>query len=300
MIKLNRYKDEFEKIYFEKVTQSVPKYIQEAVIKDCKDRFFINDFDDLNFRTLILMPFNTMKNVVESKCGIHLNLSKAYCDNISSDIYEEYKGKFASVASAQKKRKTMRVRMVEELGITVCPYCNRDYINARGEGAAGAQLDHFYSKEDYPYLSLSLYNLIPVCGNCNRIKSYKKGPFASVFDEDIDFTKELTFDYTNDFVGIEIRMNNNHEGLKNNINEMRIKYAYQIHVKEARELKELYDAYREEQYDEIRDVLNKYSITDSYIKHIIFGPKITEEMMKSKPLGKMLSDLHRKLGIYDK
>lgn len=32
------------------------------------------------------------------------------------------------------------------------------------------QLDHFLPKSRYPYLSISLYNLIPVCSNCNLTK----------------------------------------------------------------------------------------------------------------------------------
>lgn len=32
------------------------------------------------------------------------------------------------------------------------------------------QFDHFYDKSDYPYLSMSLYNLIPSCSSCNHQK----------------------------------------------------------------------------------------------------------------------------------
>lgn len=303
MIKLNKYDSAIEDDYFEAVNKRVPTAIQNIIVKDCKNRFFVNDFgDDFTFESLVLMSFNTMKKVVESKCDIHIDLSKAYCDIRDNDQlkpYNTYRDTYKLVAEAQKVYKTMRVRLVDALGITVCPYCNRDYINARSEGASGAQLDHFYSKEDYPYLALSLYNLIPVCGNCNRIKSKKKGPFASVFDEDIDFNKDLIFDYSRDFSGIEMLVHRNNEALKNNITEMRIKYAYQIHSKEAKELKELHDAYRSSQVEEIREVLRAQGISDEYIKRIIFGPNITEEDMKTKPLGKMMSDLHKKLGVYE-
>ena len=53
----------------------------------------------------------------------------------------------------------------EKLGVTVCPYCNRSYIftvkkDARN-GKARPQYDHFFPKSIYPYLAVSMYNLIP-------------------------------------------------------------------------------------------------------------------------------------------
>lgn len=57
------------------------------------------------------------------------------------------------------------------LDIDVCPYCNRSLIAPIDEGTgkktATGELDHFYCKSRYPYLAISLYNLIPSCGICN-------------------------------------------------------------------------------------------------------------------------------------
>lgn len=65
----------------------------------------------------------------------------------------------------------------EKLGVTVCPYCNRSYIftvkkDARN-GKARPQYDHFFPKSIYPYLAVSMYNLIPSCSVCNSGKSDK-------------------------------------------------------------------------------------------------------------------------------
>lgn len=61
------------------------------------------------------------------------------------------------------------ISLLENLGVVVCPYCNRDYINSRGN-SFGANFDHFFDKDDFPFFALSLYNLIPSCATCNRIK----------------------------------------------------------------------------------------------------------------------------------
>lgn len=63
-----------------------------------------------------------------------------------------------------------------KLNLSVCPYCNRNWINTiknkLTEGKiTSPQLDHFFSKTDYPFFRLSFYNLIPSCETCNsRLK----------------------------------------------------------------------------------------------------------------------------------
>lgn len=50
-----------------------------------------------------------------------------------------------------------------------CPYCNHSYAFTiqSVNGGFRPTLDHFYPKEKYPHLALSLYNLIPSCSVCN-------------------------------------------------------------------------------------------------------------------------------------
>ena len=52
-----------------------------------------------------------------------------------------------------------------------CPYCNADTVYAfkknNAKQSAVSALDHFYPKSQYPFLALSLYNLVPVCARCN-------------------------------------------------------------------------------------------------------------------------------------
>lgn len=52
-----------------------------------------------------------------------------------------------------------------------CPYCNADTVYALDIGKGGkirrSAFDHFYPEARYPFLALSLYNLIPSCHRCN-------------------------------------------------------------------------------------------------------------------------------------
>ena len=76
-------------------------------------------------------------------------------------------------------RSSLLPLLASKLNIKCCPYCNMHYTlvvpaGSRGKSSkmiAEFQFDHFFSKSDYPLLSMSLYNLIPACANCNFSKS---------------------------------------------------------------------------------------------------------------------------------
>jgi len=59
--------------------------------------------------------------------------------------------------------------------IKTCVYCNSQLAvtvrSINGEKLAKFQVDHFLPKSEYPCFSISLFNLIPVCGPCNGKKS---------------------------------------------------------------------------------------------------------------------------------
>ena len=85
-----------------------------------------------------------------------------------------------------------RHKLLSLIGIEICPYCQRNYISSYEENnikKTTADLDHFYPKSLYPFLSLSLYNFIPSCQICNsRFKGNKdvRGsvyPYEEGFDE---------------------------------------------------------------------------------------------------------------------
>ena len=55
--------------------------------------------------------------------------------------------------------------------VRFCPYCNADALYAFNKqeksNSVKSALDHFFPKGKYPFLALSLYNLIPACFRCN-------------------------------------------------------------------------------------------------------------------------------------
>lgn len=68
----------------------------------------------------------------------------------------------------------------EQLGIRICPYCNCEttfLAEHYDKVKILHDVDHFIPKVKAPYLSLSFYNILPTCHNCNS--SYKQ---EKIFD----------------------------------------------------------------------------------------------------------------------
>lgn len=307
MIPLECYSEEFESAYLNAVERLINKTERDKVIESCR-KFLPDDFfsgeKDTWFRTLILAPFEKLKNAETfiTNDSDSNRVMKTECFNKKKrqrirKLYMKVCDSYSSLAKSVENGTSMRVRIVRSSGLTVCPYCNRDYINSRAEKVSGAQLDHFFSKSDYPLFAVCLYNLVPVCGNCNRIKNAKKILFTSPFDDSVNWEKDIVFSYKgNTLKNLNIIINTN-GSLENNIKEMRIDKAYEIHAVEVLELIEKEKIYNSSQRDEFKEVLGQ-TLTDFEIKKIIFGPEIKKECMRTKPLGKMLSDLHKELKIY--
>jgi len=308
MIQLESYSVDFEKEYWEAVSKIIDISTQKKIIKSCikflPTGFFTGNKDEF-FKSLILASFEKLKEaeehiikhtigIMKTECFYKTSKKKPFIKKAYKTIYDAY----TKLAKSEKEGSSMRVKIVKNAGLTVCPYCNRDYINCRAENVSGAQLDHFFSKSDFTLFAVCLYNLVPVCSNCNRIKSAQPIAFVSPFDNSIDWQKDISFSYTSKTLK-DIKIIINSKGnLNNNINGMRINEAYQIHGIEVLELIEKKKMYNETQKKEFEEVLSKVKLTDSEIKKIIFGPEITKESLRTKPLGKMLSDLHKELNIY--
>jgi hypothetical protein len=75
---------------------------------------------------------------------------------------------------------------------TLCPYCQQAFAFTlqRAVGSVGFRptLDHFYSQSTYPFLGLSLFNLVPSCSTCNsslkRNANFYETPHLHPFEDE--------------------------------------------------------------------------------------------------------------------
>lgn len=302
MVRIERYERVVENKYWECVNEKIDLTEQQKLLTSCKKYMPPGFF--ASFKELVLAPYEKIKVAYEYIKKDKRNM-EGECFKLDSEgklvrtaNYERLYCAYEKVCQKMVDGIKMNVFLVQQTGLTVCPYCNRDYINSRSEKHMGAQLDHFYPRSKYPIFSVCLYNLVPVCGNCNRLKCANTQEFASPFDEKIDWENDIRFSYELLDMNRKKIVIDAKEPIKHNVEAMHIETAYQIHEMEVNELLDKVEMYSMTQLEEFREVLCELGLTDQDIKRMVFGDEITEEYMKKKPLGRMLRDLERELGIY--
>ena len=145
---------------------------------------------------------------------------------------------------------------------------------------------------------------MPACGNCNRIKSGGSKAFASPFDEEINFNREVKFSYKAKKDGYIVNIETKNKRMENNLNHMKIREAYAIHERDIKMIIEKQMEYSKSQIEEFQKMFKelndsgKVYITEDDVKRAVFGPPIREEDMKTRSLAKMYHDIYNQLGIY--
>ena len=115
-------------------------------------------------------------------------------------------GKYIDSKNKAKDSEWDAWTFLKGLNISVCPYCNADTVFAsivlkKGKGAIPIRsaLDHYYPKSKYPFLAISLYNLVPSCDRCNSKTKERREmhnydtthPYTDNFHDGIRFSKKI-------------------------------------------------------------------------------------------------------------
>lgn len=219
----------------------------------------------------------------------------------------KYKGVWKDIYEAYNKFsiKNINNQIVKQLGVIVCPYCNENYVNNRGIINTTAQLDHFFSRSDYPMFSISLYNLVPCCYACNHIKSNQRisvSPHNQYFDYNsmkISYTpKSANWINNSEEIRIEFKPINEYGILiKNNIDTLGISESYKYHNAYVQELLKKEQVYTGSRIIELYKCFPELFSSKEEILRIIFGNYVDEISLGSRPLSKLTKDILEELGV---
>lgn len=202
---------------------------------------------------------------------------------------------------------------IKKLDIKVCPYCNRNYIFNFKIGKdlnATAQLDHFFDKKTYPFLAVSIYNLVPSCSTCNQRKSAKQEdifyPFLESFNDYAKFEYQgikhqeegnSNF-FDEDRILLELKPISEDEKVNTHIEVFNLQNLYNEHkdiVSEILIKSEIYnESYIEELMQNYEGTLFK---NREDLLRLIFGGYIADEELGKRPLSKLTKDILEQLEI---
>lgn len=228
--------------------------------------------------------------------------------------------------------------IINIMNLQVCPYCNRNFIesyvntdNKRRKFYFKGDLDHHYSKSNFPILALSFYNLIPCCKVCNHEKSSTSQhtfyPYYDYEDEycfNIELYKtEKEMDIINDIpipnIYNKIYDSTVWQGISNNF---QIKLSgkngtpLSPHMENSKEIFKLEKKYNHSK-DYVKELIRKKYIYPNIKKEEIFknfkdiftdedelqetfySYTATSENLSDRPLSKLTKDILEQLKILD-
>lgn len=207
-------------------------------------------------------------------------------------------------------------RFVRLLGVDVCPYCNRQYITTvERKGTASPirpELDHYRSKSQYPFLALSIFNLIPSCPFCNHLKGDEKGellyPYKDEMASDIVLRTQpvhgvsyLTGKRTSpeDFRLVFHTQPSADLGLTDRANEsiktLRLSELYQAHRDYVSDMMLQRYVFTDEMIESIRSQFPSLFKTKDDVRNMLLLTDSAQNNWGKRPLAKLTSDISEEL-----
>lgn len=211
-----------------------------------------------------------------------------------------------------------RTWILNAMNITVCPYCNRQYITsltADGKDINTGDIDHFYLKNVYPYLALSVYNFIPSCQICNsrfkhtedcfytpHVNPHKHGFGSKARFKIPDIAPYLDDDAWNksdNLLVIEVDRtpvppNSDEpspEAIENSIATFHLNEVYGSHYDYAREIVWKSRIYTDQMIDTLAESLNSIFGSKKEIRELVYGQYLNQYEACKRPFAKLTQDL---------
>lgn len=216
-----------------------------------------------------------------------------------------YSGYFARSSKCLGKSGYNAAELIDKLGIKVCPYCNRNFINNATYGEQGvrrtSQVDHFFSKDKYPYLAMSFYNLVPSCPSCNHLKGNQSIDY-SPYDKRFKTNELLHFDYQflsidgfDDERQLKVTLKSINEHMDRNICVLRLESQYKMHNDIVFEMIKKKQIYTDSRLTEIEKHFGHLFLNKEEMRRVLYGNYLQEEAFHKRPLSKLTSDIYRKV-----
>ena len=265
-----------------------------------------------NLKEILIGDFETLKSI-EKEIRSYIPLSKELSDKLKNIF--DYKRLMNRLIGRQRKRNDIAKKfghaLLELTQVKVCPYCNREFLNAIVSSEESSEnlsyrspFDHFYPQSKYPMFSLSLANLIPCCTTCNSLKRERdpnERKLRSVYDLENDDV--ITFDYRSnefDFTDLEtaessieeIEIKSSEEDI-GNVSLFLLKERYQLHKAEVAELLVKCKYLNEGKFKMDKELLGE-EVENIY--RLLFCNYSRKEDFLRRPLAKLTYDILSRIG----
>ncbi|MCI8371208.1 MAG: hypothetical protein HFG65_16825 [Hungatella sp.] len=311
---------------------------------------------DLVFRQMIFLSDTEYDNWKKAfKTDPSIMKSNLWREPITTFIFDDLSDETYVISTYKKKiqqrtkdflfknyeryRQTIKLaKIIQLIGVEVCPYCNRNFIEnyvVRQEKGQQAyfkgDLDHHYAKEEIPALALSFFNLVPSCKVCNheksdsikrtfypfydqeeneyqfRIEMYDNSDTHDlVFEEPIEDIEKKRFDSTvwqgiSDHFKIKLCARNGKalsERMENSKEIFHLEKKYNHSKEYVKELIRKRYIYAETHKENLLKNFAAIFTDEKQIAETLYSYSDREEYVRNRPLSKLTKDLLIQLGAW--
>jgi len=276
----------------------IEKIIELPKYKRLKE-YLYNDSGEMDDKKLKNLLIGSKSDLIES-----IN----YIGKISLDKNDPFEKMYTKFT-----KRVWSKLLLEKLNVRVCPYCNRQYTFTLGNEGIRPQFDHFFPKSLFPYLSISLYNLIPSCSICNSKKQALDTheddiyyPYEDEFSNDVVFqTKFIDNDFLywtgiSDNFNIElVCRNEKHKSKIANVKKvLKIELLYRQHKDYVRDIIRNAIIYNDSRIDELIEQFPDLFHSRNEVINSVFMSNINSEDWGKRPLSKLTHDIYAEFKLF--
>lgn len=311
-----------------KTSKSLRKEIMDRITKASSVNFTSNTYDnflstgliDSNNKPtekLIFLSFKELENEINNFFN-NMNIYYSSNNNFKIEYFKKPEKKpISQFKKSIKKEKTnfqkkfihvyeiirdnFGDKLQNENEISICPYCEKNYINLvyANDKTLKPDLDHFYPQGLYPFLACSIENLIPSCQMCNsRLKGEKDffkykhtNPLLYKLFDDIKFSYDAKGIFIQNFNSL-----NKKKEQENYLDTFKIQEVYASHNEILEDIQTKYKMYNKSKQKGL--IKSCPSLTHNEILEMVFYEYINEN--KKHPFRKLKKDLYEKVTKYKK
>lgn len=227
-----------------------------------------------------------------------------------------------TILNYKTKGKNAIRKVYPKIGIKTCYICNAQYaLSVKPEKKsqekstvqkryiAKFQFDHYFPKEKYPGLSISMYNLLPICSGCNLIKRNKEIGIDFLTNDTDKWADKFRFKIVEPTLSsfllhqkpLEIDFIDNHiypDGMTQLADRYDIKGIYNTQIDRVEELIVRKIKYSEAYKNKLSTTFSGIFANTTIEERIILGTYDEQEGIHKRPMSKFLQDINSQLDTY--
>jgi len=295
-----KYNSDLENIYYEIIANKKMQKFKNITFENYYNRYVKNKLSGYSLKDILCSDFEELlkiKNKIGTRYSSQTNIIKQFFN------YDKNNKKI-KISKFQPKISKFVEKNIE---VHTCYYCNIDFINKfktlENKTKNAFTLDHVINKATYPYLALSLYNLVPCCSTCNsKVKGKKDIKDLSPTDKNFDFEERVKFKTFLNNGNLQIDEEKDFDlFLKEDFSSVYDRYIevlnldkrYEYHKDKVIEMINKRRDYPDSRIKELSLLTQK---TQEEVKQDLFGKYMDSNLFK-EPLSKLIKDISEELWL---